>query len=203
MGRYSLTIFVADTFSLALPCLFLFCAPVGCFHFVGAIINTTPDQNQKSILYTLWLTSIWVFGSLCIFHQKSFFKRNPDFVFFFSCHIFDAITKVFKKRHQHICLGKAGQRQSNKDWTGQMFPMFVVLSSPPVNISQNYETCSLKNSFWCLSCKLLLCPKSSRIPLGYKGKIPAQCSHTFLLVRSASEICLLSTGDCFIFTPWQ
>lgn len=201
MGRYSLTIFVADTFSLALLCLFLFCAPVGCFHFVGAIINTTPDQNQKSILYTLWLTSIWVFGSLCIFHQKSFFKRNQDFVFFFSCHILDAVTKVFKKDISISVWVKLAKDSRTKTGLDKCFR--CLLSSPPVNISQNYETCSLKNSFWCLTCKLLLCPKSSRIPLGYKGKIPAQCSHTFLLVRSASEICLLSTGDCFIFTPWQ
>lgn len=200
MGRYSLTIFVADTFSLALLCLFLFCAPVGCFHFVGAIINTTPDQNQKSILYTLWLTSIWVFGSLCIFYQKSFFKRNQDFVFF-SCHILDAVTKVFKKDISISVWVKLAKDSRTKTGLDKCFQ--CLLSSPPVNISQNYETCSLKNSFWCLTCKLLLCPKSSRIPLGYKGKIPAQCSHTFLLVRSASEICLLSTGDCFIFTPWQ
>lgn len=201
MGRYSLTIFVADTFSLALLCLFLFCAPVGCFHFVGAIINTTPDQNQKSILYTLWLTYPYESSEVFAFFTKNHSLKGIKTLFFFSCHILDAVTKVFKKDISISVWVKLAKDSRTKTGLDKCFR--CLLSSPPVNISQNYETCSLKNSFWCLTCKLLLCPKSSRIPLGYKGKIPAQCSHTFLLVRSASEICLLSTGDCFIFTPWQ
>lgn len=161
--------------------------------------NTRPKPKIYP-LYSLTHIHMSLRKSLHFF-TKNHSLKGIKTLFFFSCHILDAVTKVFKKDISISVWVKLAKDSRTKTGLDKCFQ--CLLSSPPVNISQNYETCSLKNSFWCLTCKLLLCPKSSRIPLGYKGKIPAQCSHTFLLVRSASEICLLSTGDCFIFTPWQ
>lgn len=107
--------------------------------------HQTKTKNLSSILFDSHpYESSEVFA---FFTKNHSLKGIQTLFFFFHVTYLMLLQKFFKKRHQHICWGKAGQRQSNKDWTGQMFPMFVVLSSPPVNISQNYETCSLKNSF--------------------------------------------------------